>query len=331
MPNVVFISKGLSSASTRYRAQAFFPILTQHGWHPVHIDGNTGIRFTKELLTTVRAADVVVVLRRTFSGPFRWALGFAAKKLVFDFDDAIFTGAEGKISPGRARGFASMLKKSTQVWAGNSYLAAEAQKHCQDVRIVPTVLDVSHYTPALTTPKPADFIDLVWIGSSTTKKYLQAALPILDQAHAANPRLRLKVIADFDLPTTGIPKLITPWSSNTEAADLASSHIGIAPMPDDPWTRGKCAFKVIQYMAAALPVISSNTGANKDIVAHNQTGLLVDTPNGSPDQWLTAISQLASDPTLRDQMGQAGRARALAHYDLQSAGQEMANRLNQLI
>ncbi len=330
MPNVVFISKGLSSASTRYRAQAFFPILQKAGWNPAHIDGNTGIRFTKDLLTTIRAADVVVVLRRTFSGPFRWALGMAAKKLVFDFDDAIFTGSDGKISPGRLRGFKSMASRADQIWAGNSYLASEAQKYTpKEVQIVPTVLDVSKYTH-IETPqsrKPDDHLDLVWIGSSTTRKYLQSALPILDQAHASNPRLRLKVIADFDLPQSGIPKLIIPWNSATEATHLASSHIGIAPMPDDPWTKGKCGFKVIQYMAAGLAVISSNSGANKDIVTHNQTGLLADTP----DQWLAAIAQLASDPTLRDQMGQSGRARALAHYDLNSAGQEMVIRLNQLV
>jgi glycosyltransferase involved in cell wall biosynthesis len=327
MPNVVFISKGLSSPSTRYRATAFFPILKAAGWNAVHIDGNTGIAFTKELLTTVRSADVVVVLRRTFSGPFRWMLGITAQKLVFDFDDAIFTGEGGRISPGRLRGFATMTKMSAQVWAGNSYLAGEAQKHAKDVRITPTVLDVSHYTPAHHTPKPSDTIDLVWIGSSTTKKYLQAALPILDQAHAQDTRLRLKVIADFDLPQTGIPKIITPWASDTEAANLASSHIGIAPMPDDPWTKGKCAFKVIQYMAASLPVISANSGANKDIVLHNQTGLLA----SSDQEWLLAIHKLATDAALRQTMGAAGHARALAYYDIQSAGREMIARLNGLV
>ena len=112
---------------------------------------------------------------------------------------------------------------------------------------------------------------------------------------------------------------------------VASSHIGIAPMPDDPWTQGKCGFKVIQYMAAGLPVISSNSGANKDIVAPNQTGILVDTPNGSPAQWLSAISTLSNNPALREQYGQFARARALSHYDLNAAGQDMVNRLNELV
>lgn len=316
---VLFVSKGLDAASTRYRAAAFFPALEQAGWQVEHCEAHGGLSQKATLLKACRAADVVVVLRRTFSAPFRALLRKAAHRLVFDFDDAIFTGDDGEPSRSRERGFEAMMRHADQVWAGNSFLAEQAGRINGDVKIMPTVLDVGRYHVAEPQQPEADAIDLVWIGSSATRKYLEAAVPMLQEAMAADARLRLKIIADFDLAYEGLNRVAVAWSSQTEADDLAGAHIGIAPMSEDIWTRGKCGFKIIQYMAAGLPVIASDVGANSDIVIDGKTGLLV----SDPAQWRVAIEQLVADASRRRSLGLAGRQRAVEMYDLKPAADRM--------
>ena len=104
------------------------------------------------------------------------------------------------------------------------------------------------------------------------------------------------------------------WTLESEASQLSSAHIGIAPMSDNPWTRGKCALKVIQYMAAGLPVISSNAGANREVVVQGETGLLAD----SADDWLRAIELLSGNESERNRLGSGGRQRMLQHYSSQT-------------
>jgi len=307
---VLFISKGDRAASTRYRALAFFPGLRDAGWEPLHLSTQGGPLAKLGLLRAARRADAVVVLRRLFSAPMRTLLRKSAKHLVFDFDDAIFTSPDGRDSTSRRKGFDDIVRQCDQVWAGNEYLAEAARALNPRVTCLPTVLDPVKYqvSPVM----PADRIDLVWIGSSSTRRYLESAIPMLDEAAKRDDRLRLKIVADFDLHSNAIPTIPRPWSDTNEATELASSHIGIAPMPDDEWTRGKCAFKVIQYMAAGLPVISSDAGANRDVVRYSVTGMLASTDN----QWLEAIKTLADDADLRSRMGHAGRRRAIEHYSI---------------
>ena len=106
------------------------------------------------------------------------------------------------------------------------------------------------------------------------------------------PRLRLKIVADFDLPSEKLSTWALAWSETGEAQALASAHIGIAPMPEDPWTRGKCALKVLQYMAAGLPVVSSPAGVNAEVVVNGVTGFLAETPR----QWCEAIECMLVNP-----------------------------------
>lgn len=310
---ILFISKGDSASSTRYRALQFFPLWQQAGHEPLHITAAGGVRATIEMLRESSRADIVIVLRKTFPRPIFTLLRRTSRKLIFDFDDAIFCNTDGSASPTRMSRFATMAGCCDHLFAGNLFLASQARRFNQAVSVVPTVIDPYRYR--VTTKQPEDFFDLVWIGSRSTRKYLQIAMPWLAMAAKSVPNLRLKIIADFDLPDQGIRTMAIPWNEAIEAEALASSHVGIAPMHDDDWSRGKCALKVLQYMAAGLPVISSPSGTNAEIVQDGITGYLAAT---SLD-WVQRIIELAHDQALREALGNAGCRIAEGKYSLTSA------------
>ncbi|KAF0099576.1 MAG: glycosyltransferase [bacterium] len=308
---ILFISKGKSSASTRYRASQFFSRFADAGIETLHVKASGNLRAYIRTLHVAYSADVVIVLRKTFPAPYLWLLRKASRKLVFDFDDAIFCNTDGTPSKTRMKRFAAMVSVCDHVLAGNQFLANKAALFNKATTIIPTCVDASKYLE--NQAKPADHIELVWIGSSSTRKYLVEALPALRLAASRVANLHLKIIADFDLPGAGLPVRASLWSSDTEARELGAAHIGIAPMRDDnDWTRGKCALKVLQYMAAGLPVISSNCGANAEIIADRENGFLV----SREEDWGDRILELASDPLLREKLGTAGRKTVSTHYDI---------------
>lgn len=309
-PRILFVSKGDDSSSTRYRALQFFPLWQAAGFEPHHVTASGGAGALLEMLLQARRADIVVVLRKTFPPPLLWLLRWAARRLVFDFDDAIFCNTDGTPSRTRMARFAAMARSCDHVLAGNAFLADRAAAFNPAVTVIPTCVDAARYRSDA--EKPAETLDLVWIGSHSTRKYLAEAMPWLQQAAEAVPQLRLKIIADFDLPGCGVTTLPVAWRADTEARELAASHVGIAPMRDDDWSRGKCALKVLQYMAAGLPVVSSKAGANSEVTAEGETGFLVTTPA----EWAERIALLARDAGLRRRMGEAGRRRVEADYSV---------------
>ena len=275
------------------------------------------------LLKRAAQADVVVVLRKMFSGFYPKLLRRAAKILIFDFDDAIFMRSSGEPSRGRMKRFARAIAACDQVWAGNDYLAAAARPYNSDVISLATSIECEEYGAAA--PKPAKAIDLVWIGSGSTKKYLVQLIPVLESlGDVAN--LRLKIIADFTISTSKLEVVPIAWNAESEARELASAHIGIAPIPDDPWTRGKCGLKLLQYMAAGLPVVASPYGVQSEMVLDGVNGFSA----RSHDEWRTAVLSLAADAALRKKMGDAGRERVLQCFSTDVTFKAMRSALDAL-
>jgi glycosyltransferase involved in cell wall biosynthesis len=248
-----------------------------------------------------------------------------SSRLVFDFDDAIFTTAEGP-SHGRAKRFSRIVSVCDRVWAGNSYLAEQARLYNDQVSVLATSIETARYRRDLTI-KSDDYFDLAWVGSSSTRRYLEEALPTIAEAGLRVRNLRLKVIADFDLHHPGLAVKNVRWDTETEVGELASSQVGIAPMPDNAWTKGKCACKVLQYMAAGLPVISSACGVNREAVISEVTGLL---PTEA-SQWVAAIERLSRDRDLRSRMGIAGRQRVEEHFSTEVTSRQMSRSLEELV
>lgn len=317
---VIFVSKGLHAASTRYRALHYFECLA--GFRPEHFSARSNPVNRITLLFRARRARAVVIIRRLLPAWYMKLLRSACNNIIFDFDDAIFVRSNGNASENRMRRFNVMLQYCTQVWAGNGFLARAAGTN-NNVILLPTAIDENKYN--IQVNKPENSIDLVWIGSSSTRRYLEMILPALESAARDMPGLRLKIIADFDLQTETITTVPVQWADNTEADELASSHIGIAPLIDNDWTRGKCGLKLLQYMAAGLPVITSPCGANSEIVVADETGLFADTDR----QWVEAINRLAADTGLRETMGKAGKKRVSERYSISANCKTITRALSQ--
>ena len=219
------------------------------------------------------------------------------------------------------RRFAATCGVVDHVVAGNAYLAEIFQQCGCATSILPTTVDPQHYR--VRTHRPTDAMRLVWIGSKSTIGYLDAILPALGEAAQRVPGLRLTIIADRSIDHAPLPIDFVPWSEAAEVEALAASDIGIAPTPTDRWTLGKCGFKIIQCMAAGLPVVASPVGANAVIVRDGETGYLASDPPAG--DWTAMIARLAGDPELRATMGAAGRRDVWSIYTIERAADFWGN------
>ena len=322
---ILFVSKGTDAASTRYRSLAFFERLEAVGWRPIHKTAPNRWGAWRRLIEMASQVDVVVVLRRLPGLRVRRALRRNVRFLVVDLDDAIFRGQGESPSARRARRFRAMARSANEVWAGNDYLADYARRHNPNTFVLPTAIDPDAYN--VRTERATDGLDLVWIGSTSTRCYLVEILPQLEALAESVPGVRLRVVADFQLTGQRIEVIPIPWSQAVEAEALATSHIGLAPMPDTGWTRGKCGCKVLQYMAARLPVVASDMPIHRSQIIDGQTGLLVANSSG----WVEAIKKLADDSALQQKMGQAGRLLLEQRFSIDVVWQQMLRRLEQAV
>ena len=260
--------------------------------------------------------DVLFIQKVIFPPPIRWWLRRSATPVVYDFDDAIFTT---EIRTGHwlarwkearnARGLPAMLSLSRRAVVENQYTGQFARRFCPVLTITGPI-DTSPYDTMAARPAVArDKVVLGWIGSGSTVAYLDRIRRPLQSLAARFPSLRLLVIG-AEWSAVGVDVECRPWVLEREAADLAGCDIGIMPIPDDPWTRGKGGFKLLQYMAAGLPVVTDPVGINADIVADGHSGYLVDGDQG----WSAALQQLIEDADLRQRLGAVGRQRVKERF-----------------
>ncbi|MDK2122892.1 glycosyltransferase family 4 protein [Parachitinimonas caeni] len=242
---------------------------------------------------------------------------------LLDYDDAWFHRYDSHpLAPVRqllGDKLAKLMAGSACVIAGNAYLADYAQRAgARRVAQLPTVIDLDHYpTPAA---KPATHkLVIGWIGSPSTVHFIHQLAPALAEISRNQPmQLRLIGVSNQTMP--GVEVVCRPWSEASEAAEIAEFDLGVMPLPDEPWERGKCGYKLIQYMACGKPVIASPVGVNCEIVQEGVNGMLA----GSHTDWCAALATLATDVGLRQQLGAAGRQRVETHYSLQIAAPQLA-------
>lgn len=313
---VVALVESVDHVCCRYRVAAFRAPLAAAGHHldirplPRSAYGRLGIG------CGLTDADVVVVQRKLLP---RWAVTLLrrrARKLIFDFDDALWLrdsyAPQGFDDPRRLRRFRAMIAACDLVIAGNDFLAAEAVKHTSPERVLvlPTCVEPAKYPVASHSNR--DGVHLVWVGSRSTLQGLERFIQTLAAIGRRVPEVRLKLICDSFLTIPDLPVDQCVWREATEAAEIAEANLGISWIPDDPWSRGKCGLKILQYQAAGLPVVTNPVGVHTQMVRDGETGLTATTT----DEWVTAVTKLAADAELRQRLGRAGRRQVNEHYSV---------------
>jgi glycosyltransferase involved in cell wall biosynthesis len=233
---------------------------------------------------------------------------------IYDFDDAWYL----RYRVGKLAGLRTLLGEKTDfairdasaVTAGNECLASYARGFNGAVTLLPSAVDTARFVPTLKPKNPVFTVG--WIGSPSTAPYLQSLVKPL-QRFGKDRSIRLIVVGGSAPRIEGIEVIEVPWSEDKEVELINSFDIGVMPLPDDQWARGKCAFKLIQYMACGVPVVASRIGANIDLVTED-CGFLVSTP----DEWVDAVSQFFEQPLMRLKMGAASRKRVIDAYSLDS-------------
>ncbi len=260
-----------------------------------------------------------------------WIERFAAwsgRPYVVDYDDATFHMYDSSRSSvvrwllgGKLR---PLLGRATAVVCGNSYLQAYASRYAKRTIVIPTVVDTDHYQP-LKTPRAAEAgVTIGWIGSPTTWANVRPLLPMIERVCRQENVRFLAVGAGAAAHGDRFDGLnLVDWTKDGEVADVQAMDIGIMPLLDRPFERGKCGYKLIQYMACGLPVVASPIGVNCEIVGEGEHGFLVTDESG----WEAALVRLIGNAQLRRSMGAAGRGRVVASYSLRSQATQLIDLL----
>ncbi len=358
MPKILFIAahRPNRSPSQRYRFEQYFSFLRENGFEcelsfilnekEEKVFYSPGNIFQKFLITLKSAKtrwndvkkannyDIIFVQREAFmtrSFYFEKQFSKSKAKLVFDFDDSIWlldTSEANKIWQWlkSAKKTGEIISRSHLVFAGNSYLSDYAKQFNTNVKVIPTTIDTTIFKREKEYANNKR-ICIGWSGSHTTIKHFEAAVPFLKTIKQKyGDTVYFKVMGDpeyrnEELDITGIP-----WSSETEVSILSGFDIGIMPLPDDQWVKGKCGLKGLSYMSVEVPTIMSGVGVNTEIINDGINGYIAN----SDEEWVDKISMLIESFELRKTLGRNGRITVEEKYSLESQKMNYLNYLNEL-
>jgi glycosyltransferase involved in cell wall biosynthesis len=328
--------------SQRFRFEQYFPALEQAGftyhvlpfltksaWQNIYKTGKIGEKGKAVLfgflirllgLRMLKKFDMVFIHREAaFVGPpiIEWIIAkWYRKPIIYDFDDAIWLPATsdahswiGKLKdPGKVR---RLCKWSKRVSCGNQYLADYASQFNEHVVLNPTTIDLSIHDQ--TKQHQDGKIVIGWTGTHTTIHHLELIVPIIE-------KLEQEIDMEFRVISNQPPNWTTrslnyiEWNKDTEIEDLMGIDIGLMPMYDNEWTRGKCGFKILQYQSLGIPAIASPVGVNPKMIQNGKNGFL----GKDAKEWEYAIRKLAGDAVLRSWIGKAGQEQVKKHYSVDS-------------
>jgi glycosyltransferase involved in cell wall biosynthesis len=309
--------KGVEITYSPFETEELRRILYQSGntWQKIQAV-TKNINRRRNEIKSVTDFDLVYVFREAaLLGPafFERKIARSGVPMVFDFDDAIFVAYKspqnGYLSylkfPGKT---GEICRLSAHIMAGNQFLADYARRFNENVTIIPTTIDTEKYRVV---EKEADSEPLTigWSGSFSTVRHLDTIRPMLQEL-AREENFRLRVIGTPDYHLSGVETEAIKWRSETEIEDLRVIDIGLMPLPDDEWSKGKCGLKALQYMALGIPTVCSPVGVNAVIIRDGENGFLAD----GKDEWIAKLKQLLHSFELRSRLGLAGRKTVEANY-----------------
>lgn len=322
---ILFVVPRIDKASTRYRVLQYISYMEKEGIVVQVVVSPRTIRAKIAFWKRLATFDLVLIQKKLFQPWESWIIRRCADRLVYDLDDAVMfkdQGSRNDDRPRRESRFKSAVKRCDLVIAGNFYLRKNVLPYNRNVVILPTTVDIRRYRPKVL--KKKNEIIIGWIGSRGTLHYLETLKDVFEEIGRRYAYVTLKIVADVFFDCKHIRVIKKRWNNDTEINDLHSFDIGVMPLADDVWTRGKCGFKLIQCMAVQVPVVCSPVGMNQDIIAPGKNGLFAKT---HPD-WIEALTRLIKNPELRKQLGVEGRKTVLERYDLESNAKKFVHYLH---
>jgi glycosyltransferase involved in cell wall biosynthesis len=328
---IVFLVLSPHMPSTRFRVMQYLPFLAEQRvkFKVIAMEPSFSVPGLKKLCKSwhyLRALFIVwrydlVFLQKPGFMINRWIylklLFRLQKKMIFDFDDAIFLNHETGLAQneGWLKKLAFILAHSHLIIAGNSYLAEFCKKHNHRVTIIPTPIDCETYCPRESPPLAGQMLTIGWMGTDSNLPYLLTLIPVIKEL-LAETAARFMIVTGPAAKPFGCEyheKIVwKTWQGETEIDDLRLFDIGIMPLADDTFTLGKCGFKLLQYMAVGIPVVASPVGMNREIVEDGINGFLA----AAESEWLDKLRALCADENLRQRLGRAGRETVLKRYAL---------------
>jgi len=312
---VIFLTH-LSDQGHRFRVEQYFPYLRKQGvepkWQPLSSSRMERFMIYKRL----PSFDVVCIQRRLLPPiEFYWVRR-RSSKILFDLDDAIMYRSSSSPYPhslSRRLKFRWMVKGSDAVTAGNQFLKNEVLKVDQKkkVFVIPTSIDMDLYSQKKKISNRSEIV-LGWIGTKGNLKYLKRLEPVFETIRQRFPQVKLKIVSNDFYDPSSLPVIKKPWKLEDENVDLISFDIGLMPLNDDLWSRGKCGLKIVQYLSVGLPVVCTPVGINSDIIQNGENGFWAATDQ----EWIDRLSILIQNPDLRFQMGLKGIEKVEKEYSL---------------
>lgn len=310
---IIFLTEPLNSPSTRFRVLQFKAEFEKFNID-VTIEPIPKKFFQRlNLLNSLPAYDATVIQRKLFQP---WILNYLKMKsrvLFFDFDDAIMfrdSNADNFHSQSRQSRFRHTVQRADLVIAGNEYLKELVLPFNNKVSVIPTGINTKMYIPK-TGHNPRALVTIGWIGSQPNLGYLKTLIDPINKLYSLNKNFKLKIVCDGFLDGFQCPIEKKVWCEHEEIADIQSFDIGISPLFEDKWTKGKCALKLLQYMACGLSSVSSTTDVTSKIIQDGYNGFLA---SNSID-WFEKLNFLLENPSSRKSIGLAARQSLMGIYD----------------
>ncbi|MEM7482995.1 MAG: glycosyltransferase family 4 protein [Acidobacteriota bacterium] len=332
-PTALFWSYDRQVPSFRLRLEPVIEELRRRGWRceTEILPRGRYLRRIVERRAALKAADLLVIAKLNLApgeGPLlrRWA-----RRVAFDFDDAIYLRKPKRIGQApdrswmRRHKFLTTCRAADLILAGNRELARATGAAAERLAITPTAVEVTRY-PSKAPPNRQPRT-LVWIGLPENLLYLEPFRPVFERLAREMPDVKLRIVSSEAPSWPEVPIEFVPWSLEGEVEALTTAGVGLMPLADDAWTRGKCAFKLLQYMAAGLPCVASPVGANLEVVVPGKTGYL---PRTS-EEWWFALKTLLDDRAHAQVLGWTGRRQVESRYDRERIAPRAADRLEALV
>jgi len=325
---IAFLVTRLEKPSARYRVLQFIPSFNNNGIETEVFVIPQSHWDRIKLFRKLKNFDIVFLQKKIFHLLEFTILRRQSRLLVYDFDDAVMyhdPKKKNKFSQIRQHNFRRTVKNADIVIAGNEYLKNLALRENPSTYSIPTSINMDRYTEKQQL-KSSDALVIGWIGSKATLFYLEGLKHVWDRIGELFPHIKLKIVSDMFFDCGKIPVIKKSWNYDEEIEDLHTIDIGLMPLTDDPWSQGKCGFKLLQYMAVGIPAVCSPVGVNSQIVHDGINSFLA----RDSIEWIEKLSVLIENSHVRDRMGKRARETVIKYYSIELASRKLIELLKAL-